>query len=73
MEPLTPIESKILSQLKKVKSTGMFYDVLQMAFSKNDTNVLRQLIADIRVQVYDAPDETADIIGMDTFMMIAKM
>jgi len=72
--PLTPVEIAIANRLKKkVKGAGCFGEMMRMVFHNGEPRIIRQLISDIKSQIYCAPDETAKIIGFKTFLMILRL
>lgn len=74
MKTLTPAERKIVCRLKRrMKYAGCYGEMMKMAFKTQKGAVVRQLLADIKLQAYHAPDSTAKMIGFKTFLMIIKL
>jgi len=72
--PLTPVEMAIADRLKKrIRNTGCFGEMMKLVFHNGEPWIVRQLISDIKSQIYCAPDETAKMIGFKTFLMILKL
>ncbi|MGN6438545.1 MAG: hypothetical protein ACTHMM_18530 [Agriterribacter sp.] len=71
---LTPAEKEIVRRLKrKAPHVGCFGEMMQMVFSGNEPTEVRQMLADIKCQSFHAPEATAKIIGLKTFLMIIKL
>ncbi|MGN6494743.1 MAG: hypothetical protein ACTHLE_22330 [Agriterribacter sp.] len=71
---LTPTEKEIVRRLKrKAPRVGCFGEMMQMVFLSNKPTEVRQMLADIKSQSFHAPEATAKVIGLKTFLMIIKL